>query len=204
MLYKHWAKLLVLLLILPIGGCAGDNSDRVSPQPQQPELSEKSSQENGLYDYALLYTCKNTSLNDSAKINELIAGLQYAKELRVDRVEYAFQNQHLLRIDYQLNLTEGQSYHIDHTKQMQDVVILFMLLDQLDAVEINLVQADYGYGGVPITREAAEQVLGDDTRELGKNENTFRTEIPHKIANLKWNPEVMPVVTYEHVMGLEE
>ena len=66
----------------------------------------------------------------------------------IDRIEFASENEAILRIDYRMNLTVGQEYKVNHTKKMADVVMLFALLDNLNAVEYNLVQADYGYGGV--------------------------------------------------------
>jgi hypothetical protein len=89
---------------------------------------------------------------------------------------------------------------VNHTKKMADAVMLFALLDNLNAVEYNLVQADYGYGGVPITREQAEQVLGADIKTLGKTEAVFLSEMPKIIADLQWNSGVMDIITYEHIM----
>lgn len=100
-----------------------------------------------------------------------------------------------------MNLTVGQEYKVNHTKMMADVVILLVLLDDLNAVEYNLVQEDYGYGGVPITREQAEEVLGRDIRSLGKMEEVFLLDMPKIIADLQWDPDVMEIITYEHIMS---
>ncbi len=153
-----------------------------------------------LYDFGLLYAYKNISLSDSDKVRELVSQLQYAQELPIDRIEFASENEEILRIDYRMNLTVGQEYKVNHTKKMADVVMLFALLDDLNAVEYNLVQADYGYGGVPITREQAEQVLGADINTLGTTETVFLSEMPKIIADLQWNPGVMDIITYEHIM----
>lgn len=156
------------------------------------------------YDFDLLYTFKNISLSDTDKVQTLVGQLQYAKELSIGRIESSAGTEASLRIDYRMNLTTGQEYKVNHTKMMADVVMLFTLLDDLNAVEYNLVQEDYGYGGVPITREQAETVLAADIESLGKTEEIFLSEMPKKIANLQWNPDVMSVITYKHIMGLAD
>jgi len=149
------------------------------------------------YDFKLLYSYKNISLNDSQKLMELVSQLQYAKELPIDLIEYG----NILRIDYRMNLTEGQEYKVDHTKMMADVVVLLALLDELYAVKYNLVQGDYSYGGVPITREQAEEIVGKDISSLGATEEAFLLNMPKVIANLRWNPDVMDTIRYEHIMS---
>ncbi|AUS97799.1 hypothetical protein CDQ84_13705 [Clostridium thermosuccinogenes] len=173
-------------------------------QKEETTLKEEDGEINTPYDFGLLYTYRNTSLSDSNKMQELVGQLQYAKELPVFRIESITENKDSLRIDYQMNLTAGQQYKVNHTKKMADAVILFALLDNLNAVEINLVQADYCYGGVPITREQAEQVLNMDINSLGKTEEVFLSDMSKIIADLQWDPDVMDIITYEHIMGLDE
>lgn len=151
------------------------------------------------YDYRLLYSYRNIPLNDSEKLWELVSQLQYAKELPIDRIE--FKTEDILRIDFRMNLTEGQEYKVNHTKMMADVVVILALLDDLNAVEYNLVQGDYGYGGVPITREQAEEIVGKDIWSLGETEEVFLLDLPKIIADLEWDPDVMDVITYEHIMS---
>jgi len=153
------------------------------------------------YDYRLLYSYRNISLNDSEKLMELVSQLQYANELPIDRIEFKTENKDILRIDYRMNLTAGQEYKVNHTKMMADVVVLLALLDNLNAVEYNLVQEDYGYGGVPISREQAEEVSGADIGSLGKTEEVFLLNMPKIIADLQWNPGVMDIITYDHIMS---
>lgn len=128
--------------------------------------------------------------------------MQYSKELPISVIEY--NEATALRIDYRMNLTKGQKYQVNHQKMMADAVILFALMDDLNSVEINLVQADYSYGGVPITRETAGKALTVNIGALGKTKEPFLSEMPQKIANLKWNPDVMSVITYEHIMGFDD
>lgn len=97
----------------------------------------------------------------------------------------------MLRIDYRMTFTTGQEYNVNHTKMMADAVIFFALMDDLNSVEYNLVQEDYSYGGVPITREEAEQVLDGDIEAFGKTKEIFLSEMPQEIAGLQWNPDVM-------------
>jgi len=171
----------------------------------QPKQSGPGPDTKTLYDFALLYSYRNIPLSDSKKVQELLTQLQYAKELSVDRMELITENEEsLLRINYRMNLTPGQQYKVNHTKMMADAVVLFALLDHLSAVEYNLVQEDYSYGGVPITREQAEQVLGADIASLGKTEEAFLADMPELTAKLRWNPGVMDIITYEHMMGLDE
>jgi hypothetical protein len=168
--------------------------DRINNTPLGPNLGTDT-----FYDFSLLYSYKNISISDSNKVRELVSQLQYAKELPIERIELKSENEEILRIDYRMNLTSGQEYKVNHSKMMADAVILFALLDNLDAVEYNLIQEDYGYGGVPLTREQAEQVLGADIGSLGKTEEAFLSGMPI-IANLQWNPDIMNIITYEHIM----
>jgi hypothetical protein len=151
------------------------------------------------YDFGLLYSYRNISLSDSDKLQELVSHLQHAKELSIDRIEFKTENKEILRIDYRMNLTSGQQYKVNHTNMMADVAMLFTLLDNLNAVEYNLVQGNYCYGGVPITREQAEQVLGADTKSLGKMKEIFLSEMPQIITDLQWDPGIMDIITYEHI-----
>ncbi len=202
--------LLLVFIVLLLSSCskkaAQPNQDALSENQVTPTDINKDGIENikPLYDFGLLYSYKNISINDSDKVYELVSQLQYARELSIDLIEPRTENEESLRIDYRMNLTSGQEYKVNHTKMMADVVILFALLDNLDAVEYNLVQEDYGYGGVPITREQAEQVLGDDIEFLGKTEDIFLSDFPKLIAELQWNPDVMDIITYEHIMGIDE
>ncbi len=165
------------------------------------DIEKEEVKESNEYNYDLLYSYKNISLGDTDKIKELVNQLQYAKELSLDEVNI---DDIILRINYQMSLTPGEEYKVNHTKMMADMVILFALLDDLNAIEYNLVQADYGYGGVPKTRKEAEEILGTDIGALGKTKETFLSEIPQKITELEWNPEVMSIITYDHIMGFDE
>jgi hypothetical protein len=156
-------------------------------------------EQNSIYNYEQVYDYKPVSKQDMDKLKELVSCLQYARELPVSRLVY--EDDSTLRIDYALNLKPGQSYHVNHQMIMADTVILLAILDDLNAVEFNFTQADYGYGGVPITIEKAGQVLGADIKSLGKDKVTFLSVMPQKIIDLKWDPDVMDVITYEHIMS---
>ncbi|NLZ54980.1 MAG: DUF4825 domain-containing protein [Thermoanaerobacteraceae bacterium] len=191
--------ILIVFIVLLTTSCSQANKE-TSVNNQNNDI-QKNKIENieTPYDYRLLYSYRNIPLNDSEKLRELVSQLQYAKELPINRIE--FKTEDILRIDFRMNLTEGQEYKVNHTKMMADVVVLLALLDDLNAVEYNLVQGDYGYGGVPITREQAEEVLGRDIRSLGKTEEVFLMDMPKIIADLEWDPDVMDVITYEHIMS---
>lgn len=135
-------------------------------------------------------------------MKELVRQLQYAKELALYEVTVNETTEATLSITYRMDLTPGEKYKVNHTKIMADMVILFALLDDLN--EYNLIQADYGYGGVPKTRKEAEELLGADIGALGKTKETFLSEVPQKITKFEWNPDVMSIITYDHIMGLDE
>lgn len=198
--------ILMVFIVLLLSSCSQLNQGDVGKNKDTPTDIQKEEMQSTktFYDFDLLYSYRNISLSDSNKIKELVSQLQYAKELSIDRIESKTENEDNLRIDYRMNLTSGQEYKVNPTKMMADVVILFALLDNLNAVEYNLVQEDYSYGGVPITREQAEQVLGADIESLGKKEENFISHMPKIIADLQWNPGVMDIITYEHIMGLDE
>ncbi len=176
---------LMMFTVLLLSSCSWSNQgasvkNEDTPSNHKGEIEKTEP----LYDYGALYSYRNISLNDSAKLQELVSHLQYAKELSVDRIELKTEVQGILRIDYRMNLTPGQKYKVNHTKKMADIVILLALLDNLNGVEYNLVQEDYGYGGVPVTREQAEEVSGADIGSLGKTEEVFLTEMPKIITDL--------------------
>ena len=188
--------LILMVIIALLTTSCSQTHDEAMDKNQNPDI-RKNEIENieTPYDYKLLYSYKNIPLNDSEKLRELVSQLQYATELPIDHIEYG----DILRIDYRMNLTEGQEYKVNHTKMMADVVVLLALLDDLYAVEYNLVQGDYSYGGVPITRELAEEIVGKDIWSLGATEEVFLTDMPNIIANLQWNPDVMNIIRYEHI-----
>ena len=192
----------MMFTVLLLSSCSRSNQGVLGKNENTPSNIHKGEIENTkpLYDYGVLYSYRSISLSDSNKLQELVSHLQYAKELSIDRIEFKTESKEILRIDYRMNLTPGQEYKVDHTKKMADLVILFTLLDNLNAVEYNLVQENYSYGGVPITREQAEEVLGADIGSLGKTEEVFLSEMPKIIADLHWNPGVMDIITYEHIM----
>ena len=198
--------MLMMFTVLLLSSCSQSNQGALGKNQDTPTdiQKEEIGKTKTLYDFDLLYSYRNISLSDSNKVQELVNQLQYAKELSIDRIESKNENEGSLRIDYRMNLTSGQQYKVNHTEMMADVVILFALADDLNAVEYNLVQEDYSYGGVPITREQAEQVLGADIESLGKTEEVFLSDMPKIIAELQWNPGVMDIITYEHIMGLDE
>jgi hypothetical protein len=101
-------------------------------------------------------------------------------------------------------ITKGQQYKVNHTKMMADVVMLFALLDDLYTVEFNFVQEDYGYGGVPITREEAGKVLDADIEALGKTKEIFLSEMPEKIADLQCLTKVNLEIRFNKFIGAGE
>ncbi len=180
---------------------AAESESHETDTPLDPAGTDEDN--DALYDYKRLYAYKNTSLDDSARLGELVSLSQYGRELPVDRIEYIADQNNMLKIRYRMNLSQGQTYHVDHTKQMQDTILLFALLGALDAVEFNLVQEDYGYGGVPTTRGEAERIVGEDILMLSETEQSFLSELPDKIQAVSYNPDVMSDISYEHIMGLD-
>ena len=205
MIKKVMYYLIICLLILCVSGCESKSKLTSVGENNSSQVNNDASsrtEQNRLYNYEHIYSFKNISVSDTDELKELINQLQYAKDLPISVIEYNEATG--LRIDYRMNLTKGQKYQANHQKMMADAVILFALMDDLNSVEINLVQAGYSYGGVPITREVAGQALTVNIGALGKTKETFLSEMPQKIAALKWNPDVMSVITYEHIMGFDD
>lgn len=191
--------ILMMIIMLLATSCSRANEETVDKHLNTDIQKNETENIHTPYNYRLLYSYRNISLNDMEKLMELVSLLQYARELPIDRIEFKNENREILRIDYRMNLTEGQEYKVNHSKWMADVVILLTLLDDLNAVEFNLVQGDYSYGGIPITREQAGDVLGEDIRALGKTEEAFLLNMPEIIADFEWNPGLMNIITYEHI-----
>ncbi len=205
MIKKGMYYLIICLLIITVSACEDKSNLTSVGENNSAQFNDDASsrtEQNHLYNYEHIYSYKNISASDADELKELINQLQYAKELPISVIEYNEATG--LRIDYRMNLTKGQKYQVNHQKMMADAVILFALMDDLNSVEINLVQADYVYGGVPITRETAGQFLTVNIGALGKTKETFLSEMPQKIADLKWNPDVMSVITYDHIMGFDD
>lgn len=83
-------------------------------------ITQKEEIENtkALYDFGLLYSYKNISSSDSNKVRELVRQIQYTKDLPTDRIELKSENGENLRIDYNMNPTEGQDYKVNYTQKM--------------------------------------------------------------------------------------
>ncbi|GMG97841.1 hypothetical protein [Tepidimicrobium xylanilyticum] len=43
--------------------------------------------------------------------------------------------------------------------------------------------------------------MGKDIWSLGETEEVFLLDLPKIIADLEWDPDVMDVITYEHIMS---
>lgn len=151
-----------------------------------------------LYDFDLVYKYKNTSNDDMEMVEALISQLQYGKKLPIKLIDYS--DSASLRVDFSMGLTEGQNYHADPTQRMADAIMLFALQDNLEAVLFNLTQGNYSYGGVSITREQAEEVFGENIAPLGETKELFLSKMPAKIGRLRWERDVMTMITYEHIM----
>lgn len=191
--------LLAVILLLTLPACSrsqGNNTENPAhTSTPTPSLDL-------LYAYELIYSYRNLAC-DAASFATLAGFLQSKDTLAVKDTDYTGEG--ILRIDFQLNLTEAEpNYQINFTKQMQDAAVLFALLDDIKGVEFNYEQADYSFGGVPIMREDAETLLGEDIAPFGLTEAAFTKEFPVKVQAVVWEPGVMDMVNYYHVMGFDE
>ncbi|MGI5840438.1 MAG: hypothetical protein ACOX8W_12425 [bacterium] len=189
--------LLTIMFLTVLPACSpSPTSDAASPDDAGPP-PEKDLR----YDYDLLYTYRNREY-EAASFAALAGLLQSNDTLTVGDTAY---ESGILRISFQLNLTaEEPDYRIDFTKQMQDAIVLFALLDYLTGVEFNYTQADYSFGGVPIRREDAAALLGEAITPLGSTEAVFKRDLPAKVQTVVWDTGVMDVVNYYHALGLDE
>ena len=87
---------------------------------------------------------------------------------------------------------------------MQDAIVLFALAPDLMAVEFNMTQDDYSCGGVSITREQAEAVLGAEIGALSATSEDFSIKLAERLRKVVYEPDVMKDIYYENVMGLDE
>lgn len=195
---RGFLSALVILLVLSVCSCA-----QVSNPEKSIDTSAKTSKENSLYDYALIYSYHNTEYNTEnfAKIAEL---LQSKGSLTVASTNYNDDNG-ILKIAFQLKLSEKEpNYRVDISKEMQDAIVLLAVFDYIKGVEINFTQADYTFGGVPIMRADAEKVFGKTIAPFGNTKKAFTEEFPDSVQAVVWDKEVMNTVNYHHVMGLDE
>lgn len=203
MIMKRIMGCLVVCLLILFPSACGTSSRSVGVNNQEVTPSQIGAyavtEQNGPYNYEQIYAYKNVSCRDMDKLKELVGQLQYGRELPVSLIKY--EDNSTLKINYSLDLKPGQTYQVNHQKLIADAIMIFALVNDLNAVEFNLTQADYGYGGAPITKEKAEQVLGADIKSLGKDRETFLSTMPRQITDLNWNPDVMSVITYEDIMS---
>lgn len=190
--------MLAILLILP--GCS---SNVIKNYENKTDISTKTPTKGSFYDYELIYTYHNTDCDpeDFANVAEL---LQSKDNLTVLNTNYKDGNG-VLQICFQLKLSEKEpDYTINFTKQMQDAVVLFAVFDFIKGVEINFTQADYTFGGVPITRADAEAIFGEAIAPFGTTKERFMEEFPDKVQAVVWEPGIMDTVNYYHAMGIEK
>lgn len=189
-----------IIILLTLSACS---RSQISNQEKPTDTPAPTPTLNLLYDYELIYTYHNTAYDTEsfAKLAEL---LQSKDILTVKDTNYT-EDDGVLQINYRLKLTETEpNYKINFTKQMQDAIVLFAAFDYIKGVEFNYKQADYTFGGVPIMRADAETLFGEQIAPFGSTKADFTEEFPSKAQAVVWEPGVMDVVNYRHVMGLDE
>lgn len=195
---KAFIFFFTIVITFTFAACSKNNSEQPSPKMS---LETDTPAGNQLYNYDKIYSFHNAAA-DTIDFNALAALLQ-PKGLKLKEAKYTADDR-VLRIDYELNITEkGQFYKVDYTKEAQDTIVLFALLDYLSGVEFNYVQNDYGFGGVPMKREEAEVIFCEDIAEYGKTEKAFTQKLPAQIEKVVYKPEIMDEIYYENVMGLD-
>ena len=189
---KLFAVILSAVFAFSAGGCA--NPTDISDQK-------------GLYDYQSLYTYQSDAPTEETL--EAIGQYLQAKDiLKLNNARFAkgpagVQNDSVI-FDYTLQLTpENPKYTVNYQAVIQDVILIFALLPNINTVDIEFTQADYGFGR-SYTREEATEVFGQDITAFGKNKQSFTKTFPPLLEAVKYHPDVMDTVDYYHAMGLDE
>lgn len=190
--------LLLCMIVLLTAACAslaGTSGKPAAPPAEEPGPA-------WLYDYEAVYAWRNLAY-EPEKSRALAELLQSRDILTVKETNYS-EDRRVLQINFQLNLTEeNPNYTVNFTRQMQDAVVLFALFEYLQGVEFNFVQADYGFGGIPIMRADAETVFGEPIVPFGSTKADFTKKFPAKVQAVVWEKAVMDTVNYYHAMGLD-
>ncbi len=185
---KFIAVILLVVCLGIAGGCAN-------------------SEKQGLYDYQTLYAYQS----DAPAKETLEAVGQYLqakdilalKSIRFAQGPEGFQYDSVI-FEYALQLTpQNPKYTVKPQAIMQDAILIFALFPNINTVEIEFTQADYGFGG-PCTREKATEVFGQDINAFGKSKKSFSKAFPPLLEAVEYEPDVMCTVDYYHAMGLDE
>lgn len=192
--------LCILLSAFILMACNADN-----PSTQTNDASSQTDVKgNQPYDYENLFSYKSEYIGDASNVRNLLNDLAYPRNLPIEKIELQTDNPpYRLAIFLKLNLGEGQEYTVDYSMIAKDSAILFALIDNLDAIDYNFRQADYGML-FSITREDTDSLLCESSKTYGENKEAFCTDLPPKIEALSYHPDVKSIITYDgDIMGKE-
>lgn len=186
---------LLIIIILALASCA-------SRLPTA-ENSNDNRQNNHLYDYQKLYDYKSNYIGDASNVRELLNHLSYPGKLAIEKIALNTDTPpYGLVVQFQLQVRENEEYTVDYTTLIRDSILLFALIDNLDYIEYDFVQGEYGYS-TQITREIADEVLGASASSYGENQEMFLKELPAKLDAITYNPDVKSTITYDDIQGIE-
>lgn len=181
-------KIALLILLILIVGLVCYVIFTGNKNPANPEIPPAAEP---LYNYQKLYEYKN--VQSTAEITELLGFLQTAGDLAIDG---AYLSEDALDVRFILNLGPGDEYHVDSTSEMQDMIILFALIDNLERISFIYTQEAYGLVA-PVFRTHANEVFAGDISESGKTEELFTSSFAEQVESLFYNPDVKSVVSYD-------
>ncbi|MCL1873955.1 MAG: hypothetical protein FWF85_07555 [Clostridiales bacterium] len=156
--------------------------------PADPEIPPAASLH---YDYQKLYEYKN--IQNTAEVTELLGFLQTANDLSIDG---AYLSEDALDVRFILNLGPGEEYHVNSTTEMQDMVILFALIENLDRISFIYTQEAYGLVA-PVFRANANDVFAGDIASGAQTKELFAGHFAEQVEDLFYNPDVKSVVSYD-------
>lgn len=162
-----------------------------------PSSQTDTSEPKWAYDYEMLFSYKSSYIGDAVNARNLLNHLAYPNNLPIEKIELQTdKSPYKLAIFFQLNLEKGQEYNIDYSMIAKDSALLLALIDNLEVIDYNFVQDDYGLI-FSMTRDDIDSLLGESSKTYGKSKNAFTTVLPQKIETISYQPDVKSKITYD-------
>jgi len=161
-----------------------------------------SSGEKWAYDYEILFSYKSDYIGDASNTRNLLNYLAYPNNLPVEKIKLQTdKSPYKLAVFLKLSLSEGQEYAVDYTMIAKDSAILLALIDNLEIIDYNFVQGDYGLV-FSMTREDIDSLFDESIKTYGESSDAFCTALPQKIEAISYHPDLKSIITYDDdIMG---